>query len=276
MTRDMDRLCILTDDSVQFTRDSFPGDMLVNTLPAIISTGLPQARINVHQGSGGQPGREPASVERIAQSLKKIQKDHSEVLVLTLSSALSSLFSLVEKVIKKNNFQGCVQVIDSQTTSIGLGLLVQLAAGCASLGETSQEIERKLRVSIPHIYTLFCLPNLSYLASANFISSTQAIVGEMLDLLPIFMLEDGCLAPIQKVRTQRHLLETFQEFIEEFMDPYYIAIIKNGNHYKTQTFQDHLATTLPRTSYSEQMLGVSLSGLLGPQSIGLIVIENKL
>jgi fatty acid-binding protein DegV len=150
-----------------------------------------------------------------------------------------------------------------------------MAAGLAAQGATPQQIEQQLRISIPEIYTLLCLPNLSHLAAANFLSPSQAVVGEMLGVLPIFSLENMCLTSIQKVRTQRHLLETFQEFVDEFNDPYYVAFIRNFDHSKLHTFRDYLFAKYPRTSLGEHLFCDPLVDLLGPQSVGLIVVENK-
>lgn len=272
----MRRVCILTDSSVQFTRPGYVGNELVFIFPFSAQSELLQGVKVRWAGNEDQFGLEPPPVKEILKLFNKLNQDHTEILVITLSSALSGLFSVVEKAVGQYGDQGSIQMIDSHTTSIGLGLLVQMAAGLAVQGATSAEIEQQLRISIPHIYTLLCLPNLSYLAAANFLSPAQAVVGEMLDVLPIFSLEDGRLTSIQKVRTQRHLMETFQEFVDEFIDPFYVAIIKNVNHLRTTTFHDYLTTNFPRTSFGEHILCAPLAELLGPQCIGLIVIENKL
>ena len=51
-----------------------------------------------------------------------------------------------------------VTLIDSQTTSVGLGLLVQLAAECTAQGMSGTEIERRVRKAVPtRLYAaLYC------------------------------------------------------------------------------------------------------------------------
>ncbi len=51
-----------------------------------------------------------------------------------------------------------VEVMDSQTTAIGLGMLVQLAAGAASDGAIPEEIDQRLRASIPRVYHVVLYP----------------------------------------------------------------------------------------------------------------------
>ena len=271
----MNRVCILTDSSVQFTRPDFGVDEHIIKIPIARTSSLTSSTSRKVSRNKDHFGFESPSELEIRKLFSNLRRDYSDILVITLSSALSELFSEVGKVIKQIGDAGHIQVIDSHTTSVGLGLLVQIAVNLATQGAALRDIERQLRISIPHIYTLLCLPNLSYLAAANFLSPSQAVVGEMLDLLPIFSLEDGCLTAIQKVRTQRHLLETFQEFVDEFCDPVHVVLIKNGNQLKAPVFRDYVINNFPRTVYSEQMMGVPLAELLGPQSVGLIVMDKQ-
>jgi DegV family protein with EDD domain len=271
----MNRVCILTDSSVQFTVPKNVLDNYVFTIPFIRTSNHPSAG---SQGSNGHKdgfGLESPTESEIINQLTVLRRDYSEILVITLSSALSGLFSRFEKAIKKHGDVEQIRAIDSHTTSVGLGLLVQKAVDMIAQGANLREIEGRLRVSIPHIYTLFCLPDLSYLAAANFLTPAQAVVGEMLELLPIFSLEDGCLTATQKVRTQRHLLETFQEFVDEYTKPAHVAVIKNGNHLKATLFREYVTNNFPQSTFSEHILGASLTELLGPQSIGLIVMDRQ-
>lgn len=271
----MNRVCILTDSSVQFTVPKNVLDNNVFTIPFIRTFNPSSSETQAPRGQKAEFGLESPSESEIINQLSTLRRDHSDILVITLSSVLSGLFSKIEKAIKKYGDVEHIHAIDSHTTSVGLGLLVQMAVDMITQGTNLREIEGRLRTSIPHIYTLFCLPDLSNLAAANFLSPSQAIVGEMLELLPIFSLEDGCLTAIQKVRTQRHLLETFQEFVDEYNEPSHIAVIKNGNHLKAALFREYVTNNFPRSTFSEHTLGGSLAELLGPQSIGLIVMDRQ-
>jgi len=272
----MHKVCILTDNSVQFTHPDYLGNELVFIIP--FST-QPQKIHVVNKASSSMDdhyGIKPPPVKKIIKLINKLHQVHTEIMVITLSSALSELFSDVEKTIGQFENPGWIKIIDSQTTSIGMGILVQLAAGLAAQGATLDAIEYQLRISTMNIYTLLCLPNLSYLAAANFLLYPQAVIGEMLGVLPIYSLEDGCLTSTQKIRSQRHLLEIFQEFLDEFINPYYVALIKKIDQTKTFNIRDYVTTNFPRTIFGEHQISDSLVSLLGPQSVGLIVIDKNL
>jgi fatty acid-binding protein DegV len=88
------------------------------------------------------------------------------------------------------------------------------------------------------------------------------------------MLEEGHLSPLEKVRTQRHLIESFQEFIEEFESPRNIVLLKGSqNHLRTRPLRQYVSEVFPETPFSEHTMNTPLTTMLGPQTIGLTVME---
>ena len=94
-------------------------------------------------------------------------------------------------------------------------------------GQPVAEVERMVRSQIPRTYMMLCTPGLSYLAYAGFIDPSQAFVGEMLGLLPIFTLEEGQISAVEKVRNMRGLIDFMQEFVSEFDELQHIAFIQS-------------------------------------------------
>jgi fatty acid-binding protein DegV len=109
------------------------------------------------------------------------------------------------------------------------------------------------------------------------LSYAQAVVGEMLGWLSIFALEEGRLTPMEKVRTPRHMLETFQEFVGEFSNPHHVAFVRGVGRDipHSRPLREFIAGNFPRTSFSEHSLGRHLSALLGPHSLGLVIMEKN-
>jgi fatty acid-binding protein DegV len=130
-------------------------------------------------------------------------------------------------------------------------------------------------MAIPHIYILFCIPDLMYLARAGHMDRAQAMVGEIMGMLPIFTLEEGRLVPMEKVRTPRHLFEAFQDFMGEFESPTHIALVHGVNHnaLRTRPLRQYMEEFFPETPFSEHPIQPHLAALFGPQSIGLVVSE---
>ncbi|GAP14597.1 EDD domain protein, DegV family [Longilinea arvoryzae] len=209
--------------------------------------------------------------------MANLSQDFDDILVILISSQLSETYQNAVKAAEDTQGRSTITVIDSQTISIGLGILVQTAAGFLEEGRTAVDVEKRIRYMIPHIYTLLCTPGLTYLDHAGFIDPSQATVGELLGLLPIFSLEEGKLSPLEKTRNYRAVLDFFQEFIDEFDQLDYIALLQNGSFSNSDLRQlrQHAEESYSAAQYIEHMLNLPMATLFSPKCVGLFVIEAQ-
>lgn len=271
----MSNVCILTDSTVQFTHPNYPGHERVYVIPFEFQTSTQQG--NESRSRSGLAQRLiPPSPQEFVRFYAQLSREYDTIFVLTLSSLLNPTNSFALSASVQYSNHATINVIDSQTTGIGLGLLVQAAAAAACAGDPPVEIERRMRASIPRVYMLFCIPELTYLAHSGYMDYSQALVGEMMRMLPIFALEGGRLTPMEKVRTRRHLFESFLEFINEFDAPAYIALVRGVSHntIRTRPVRQYVQETFPNTSFSEHTIAPHLAALFGPQSTGLVIMEK--
>ena len=131
-------------------------------------------------------------------------------------------------------------MLDTQTTSVGLGLIVEAAARAASAGASQAEIVKIVRGMIPHVYSIFCLQSLNHLAHSGYLDPAQAAIGEMLGIVPFYVLDSGKLIPIQKVRSMRQLVDVLHEFVTEFDNIDHIALLVDPNHCQVEIYKHHM------------------------------------
>ena len=272
----MPNVCILTDSTAQFTQSDYTGHERVHIIPFELRESTRRQGGSLPNGVSIQKQLIPPSAQNFMHYYDKLISNYDSVLVLTLSSQLSPVLENAITGAGQSKNGASVLVIDSQTTCIGLGMLAQLAAGEAANGSSLKEIEQTLRANIPQIYMIFCLPELTYLAHAGYMDYAQALVAEMMGLLPIFTFEEGRLVPTEKVRTPRHLFEAFQEFMDEFEAPAQIALVRSSakGSLSTSQLRQFVEETFPLTSFSEHTLQPHLEALFGLHSIGLVLMDS--
>jgi DegV family protein with EDD domain len=226
--------------------------------------------------NGQHPEVLPPTPAEFLQTFDRIGQLYTEILVILLSAQLSPVYARAREAIRLAGNPAHIQVVDSQTTAAGLGWLVQMAAQMAVQGGSSSEILRLVRGSIPHIYTLFCLRSLTYLYHSGQLDPAQALVGEMLGIAPLFILEEGRLIPVQKTRSPRHLVDAFYEFINEFSSLKALALIQGlpAFTHEARNLHERIQLEFPSVPYVEHSMSISLAALLGPQSLGLVAMEN--
>ena len=275
LNKPMSKICILTDSTAQYTQAKYPGHERVHVLPFEIQT---CDRAGEHSRSRQVQNQRliPPSAQDFEQAFARLSREYDMIFVLTMSARLNPAHANALDAVRRFSNHARVNVIDTQTTSIGLGLLVQAAAAAAAEGAAADEIEQRMRASIPHIYMLFCIPELTTLACSGYMDYSQALVAEMMGLLPVFSIEEGRLTPIEKVRTRRHLFESFLEYINEFDSPAHIALIRGGNQgtIRARPVRMYVQETFPETPFSEHAISPPLASLFGQQATGLIIYEN--
>jgi len=281
----MNSVCVVTDSSAQFPKPNFNGQHLINIVPLEIyinnSKILQYSEYKASQlpklaNEKINPRLTSPSVETLHNVFWNLSKTYETIFGIFLSGDLNDCYKNALEAAEAIRGKTDIQIIDSKTTSVGLGVLVQRLVEAVLRGDNATQIDRKIRSMIPHTYTLFCTPSLSYLQYNGFIDYSQSTISEMLGILPIFTLEDGRITPIEKVRSRRHALNYFQEFLEEFVSIYHIAFIQSAkpNFKDAKVFHENIQTTFPDTSFTKHIINLPLSILFGPRSNGLIVCEK--
>ena len=284
----MGSIRILTDSAAQFTLPTFPGRSLVKVIPYDINyrgtlyeagRNLKPAELPLSVAFGDLPKLIVPSFDQMCDSFSRDEygQTYDQVLGIFSSSAICDFYEQAALAQKQVNGRIRLQIVDSQTTSVGLGMLVQAAAEAVSKGASLAETERLVRSMVPHIYAVVCTPGLSYLNLSGFMDRAQAFVGEMLGVFPLFTIEEGHLSPLEKVRNHRQVIDFFQEFLEEFDQLQSISFVQCAigcNAQDGRILREHTQDHFTRTSFSEHTLNLPVATLLGPNALGLFVVKS--
>lgn len=283
----MPNIAIITDSTAQFANPNFLGNDLVRIIPASIKFNgvvydenkekkTKVSNFPLIPFTKTDPKLVMPDHNELSKLFIQLLKNYNELIILTSSTNLTDIYQNCIEAVDLIKGKSAIQVIDSQTTSVGLGYLVQVAAEKFAAGATLTETEREIRQLIPHIYTLFCTPSLRYLSNIGILNFSQAVIGEILSMYPIYSLEDGIPKSLCKTKNFRSTQDYFQEFIEEYEFLKHIAIIKGIgiNGFDNRTIKQYVQEIHPDTPFSEHRLNTFLAAIFGPKTLGLIVIEK--
>jgi DegV family protein with EDD domain len=280
----MANTCILTDSTAQFPIPAFPGRNLVNIVSLEIVSHLDEPAESLR--AFHLPRSLPAdfttmvhapSVSTFEKTFLSLGQTYSGVVAILHASTLSKTFQHASTAAKNLEGQVDIEVIDSQTIATGLGLAVLRAAEAAEQGSSVIEISELIRSLLPRIYSVLCISGLSYLHRSGYLGKAQAVVGEHLKMLPIYVLEEGELVPTQKARNYRHLIDLLQEFVTEFETLDHIGLIQGVPPFEneTRTLRERLAPDYPDLSISEHIISPELSLMIGPHSLGMFILQSE-
>ena len=250
---------IVTDASAQFLTPHFLGNERVHILPLPIEWEgrryfAPDDNLTAALPPSLMQHPHPKIVfptqAALVQQISALTKQYDGLLIVPMGSSLTDLFQHLAEAVAAIGQNYPIYLVDTQTTGVGLGWLVQAAAAEASRQADIFAILRHVRGMVSRVYTALCAQSLTYLDHSGFLEPSQAIVGELLALHPLFVLEEGRLAPLHKARSSRHLLDLMQEFTVEFAHLRAVAITHHPRYFRREAHNLHdrlvnISTSLP-------------------------------
>ena len=168
-----------------------------------------------------------------------------------------------------------IHLVDSDTASMGYGLLVELAAERAKAGvpaaDIAAEVERRKHDS--RLYLV--LETLEYLRRGGRISSARAAIGSVLSVKPIITLEAGAVETADKPRTRSRARERLLELLTS--KPVERIAVIHGMAPEIETFAAELAerTGVDRSKVTIQPIGSSVGPHVGPGAYGAFVLQQE-
>lgn len=106
-----------------------------------------------------------------------------------------------------------IEIVDSRSVSLGLGLLVTAAARYAAEGHDYKEVAEYTRSLAPRLRVIFVVDTLEYLHKGGRIGGAQRLMGSVLSIKPILHLEDGRIEPLASVRTKSKAIQSMIDTI---------------------------------------------------------------
>jgi DegV family protein with EDD domain len=216
------------------------------------------------------------TAEQFRRIYSRLTRRTDKIISLHSSASLSLVCREAQKAAREFLGRCDIVVIDSETLSLGLGILVQEAARLANTSVPLSEIMRQIRGIIRRIYIVLVTDTLDYLEHSRRISPAQAILGTMLGTKPFLALEEGEIIPMEKVRNRERAIDKLAEFASEFSSIEQMAILQSTRYPtpETKMLQERLALIAPGHEFPILLYGPLLASHIGPDGMGLIVYEG--
>ncbi|MBN1312234.1 MAG: DegV family protein [Anaerolineae bacterium] len=283
----MSRVRIITDSTVCFEDAHFVESYGITVLPLQLQFGDQILRDGIDIGAEEVLYRLhhtdtsltvlPPPLSAFEEAYQKLSKTTDQICVLLHSQNLTETYAHAQTA-RAGLLGRCeIIVIDSQTTSLGLGYLVEAVAKEAKAGASLDEIVHIARGVVPRVYGVYYVDTLDYIQRAGLIGETQAVLGAMLTIKPLLTIEDGKMIVMEKVRTHSQAIDKMVEFVAEFTHIERMGIVQNTTRSTehTRMLQDRLALAFSRLQYPIVPYEPLIANIIGPDGMGMIVLEGE-
>lgn len=229
--------------------------------------------------SPAKPSQVSVPQRALQDTFQRLSGETEEILALLSAGALSSVVSDARAAARSYMGRCQVAVIDTMTTSWGLGLVVRAAAEAAQRGTTLDGVVRLVRGILPRIYMVSYVERLDYLEQGKRIGIAQALLGTMLRIKPLLLVEEGDIIPMEKVRTRAQALGKLIDFVAEFASIEDMVILRSPLEDdfddQVEELRAQLSELLPNWRFPAIEYDPVLACHVGPQALGVAVYEGR-
>lgn len=190
----------------------------------------------------------------------------NDILVLALTSSLSSTYNhavMAKEMYEEEGHPNQVEVIDTKTTSLGLGLLAVRAAQLAKEGAGLQDLMNKMMNYVNQTRTYFTLDTLENVIRGGRLSRLKGTVASMLNIkLLMEANEEGAIEVMEKIRgtqkTLRRLLEKVGDAWHQ-VDKDWVALAHSNCEERAKAFLKELMDKY----HFDQVLFINMGPIIG-------------
>ncbi|MDF2879892.1 MAG: fatty acid-binding protein DegV [Clostridiaceae bacterium] len=184
----------------------------------------------------GIPVSSQPSVGELYDEMEKVVKRGNSLLCIFLSSDMSGTYStahMVKKMILEKHEMAEIEIVDSRSNSMQLGFAAIAAARAAKESKSLSEVKEAAEKNIKRSRFLFIPENLIYLKKGGRIGGANALIGNLLKIIPILTVENGKTSVLTKVRTKQRAIKTMVEKMFEDINNFGLGevVIHNINCY---------------------------------------------
>ncbi|MGB4590493.1 MAG: DegV family protein [Clostridiaceae bacterium] len=166
--------------------------------------------------AGAQPTTSQITPTRFYDFFKPYLEKGEDILYIGFSSTLSGTFgaaNIAKEMLLEKFPERKIELIDSNSASVGVGLLVLSAAQKRLANTPLDELIAWLENAKQNINHIFTVDDLNHLKRGGRVSGFSATVGTMLSIKPIlYMSEEGKLLNIDKVKGRKKSIHTLSEY----------------------------------------------------------------
>ena len=203
--------------------------------------------------------------------------EHADAIVsIHVSAKLSGTYNSAMLGVQEAHLATPVQVIDSRSVSLALGLVVIATARTAQQGAGLEEVVRRANEAIERVRLLFVLDTLEYLQRGGRIGKARAFLGTLIQVKPLLTVREGEIHPARQVRTRARAQEALYEWALQQQPAEAMAVVYSTGEEDARAFSARLKEALGPASETVELLLARVGPVLGvhagPGCLGVAVL----
>ncbi len=236
------------------------------------------------QTDSRHPSTSQPSMGEFLEKYQKISRDYDRVISLHISGKLSGTIESATLAAREVEDLE-VKIVDSYSTTLGLGFLVKLALQLIDSGREIEEIIKILEETRNKVDVYFTVSDLSFLQKGGRIGRAQAFLGSILNFHPLLSLpgSEGEVVPLEKVRGRKRMKEKFSQIIKDKLtgeQAAWLAFLHGEAEERGQELKEYVLqeeeVKKTELEVSDTIISPVLGCHAGPSVYGIAVVTGEI
>lgn len=225
------------------------------------------------------PKTSAPSIEDAQNAIIPYMEKNADIIMFAISEDMSTTANVMRLAADNLEYEDHVFVINSESLSTGIGLLVVEAAVMAKKGMEAKEIVDRIELLKPYVRASFVVDTLKYLHRGGRCSATSALVGSVFKIKPRIYVENGKMDAGKKYRGK--IEKVILQYVHEMEQD--LKTAKRDRVFITQTgcsteVVKSVKDYLKNLNYFKEIIITNAGGVIsshcGPGTLGVLFIAG--
>lgn len=209
------------------------------------------------------------------QTYRRLAQRYEAIISIHISSHLSMAYKAAAHARERLPVSlARIDVVDSHSASMGMGLTVLAAARMAQAGVPADEIVREVHHRVQHTHSVFFVDTIEHLDRSGRVSMAANLANSMSRIKPLLLIDEGHIVPYERTRTRAKAIDGLYTFVEDFPNVHEIAVMYSTTPEDVEKLLDKLMLIFPRDQVQIAEYGPALGTHLGPGAMGVAAYEG--
>jgi DegV family protein with EDD domain len=205
------------------------------------------------------------------EEIEKVAKEADHIFIITVSAKLSGVNNAMRLGASKLPSEK-VTLIDSMSTTMGMGWQVLLGAQAAHEGGSVDHVKKVIMSVQKHQRVYAALPTLEFLHRGGRVSWASAGIGTLLQIKPIIMVQDGEVHSHARVRTFSRAVDELVKVAHEHAPLSHLAILYGADADVGYVMRERLSDIAPADTKVVRITP-AIGTHIGPNGIGIVPVS---
>jgi len=201
----------------------------------------------------------------------QLAEEAEEIITIVISHHMSATIQSAE--MARNLFDNVpVHIVDSETVSLGLGMMAIAAARAAEQGQDAQAVLNLVESIKQKMNVIFTVNTLEYLYKGGRIGGATAFLGTALDIKPILYIKNGRIEPLERQRTRKRSVSRLLALMEQSVgkQPVHVAILHGNASEEARQLKQSIQSQFNCVELISSDMGPVIGVHAGPGTLGLV------